>query len=174
MNDRQDYVVHTTTSDSDLDLAAVCSAVYDAVVDRIAVAHIDAFSDFQERMPEDIKVVESWLRDLSARQTRRGTGMGIEIRPTDSPGWDFLRAYTPWSIHTQVFDAEMAAVATFHDCGYSIIAVLSDAEAHDLRSVLPVGHEIEPLTQVHERRREDKKARRRDRWRQRHRRRTRS
>jgi hypothetical protein len=145
VSERQDYVVHTTTSDSNVDLAAVCAAVYDVVADRIAVARIDAFSDFHERMPEDIQIVEAWLRELSARQTPRGTGIGVEIRPTDSPGWDFLRAYTPWSIHAEVFDAAMKNVVTFHDCGYSIIASLSDAEARDLRASLPAGQEIEPL-----------------------------
>jgi hypothetical protein len=163
VSERQDYVVHTTSS-SDPDLAAVCAAVYDVVTDRIAVARVDAFSDFHDRMPEDIRTVQAWLRELSARQTRRGTGMGIEIRPADSPGWDFLRAYTPWSIHAQVFDAAMATAATFHDCGYSIIALLTAEEAAELGDTLPAGHALELLIQVHARRREVKKARRRVRW----------
>lgn len=144
MSERQDYVVHTTDS-SDPDLAVVCAAVYDAVIDRIEVAHVDAFSDFDDRMPDDIRTVQAWLRELSARQTPSGTGMAVKIWPADSPGWDFLRAYTPWSIHTEVFDAAMRSIATFHDCGYSIIALLTPTEAAELAAVLPPGHRIEPL-----------------------------
>lgn len=143
MTNRQDYHVHATGADPDL--AAVCAAVYDAVLARIDIAHIDAFSDFHEQMPADIKKVESRLRELSATQTRRGTGMRIRVRPTDSPGWDFVRAYTPWSIHVEAFDASMKTIARFHDCGYSIIVFLDEGEAEALRSALPAGHELEPL-----------------------------
>jgi hypothetical protein len=123
----------------------VCAAVYDAVSDRIEVAYVDAFSDFHGDMPQDIKTVERWLRDLSAHQSASGDGMAVKIQPTDSPGWEFLRAYTPWSIHVEVFDTAMKNVVTFHDCGVSIIAFLSETEASDLAAALPSGHEIEPL-----------------------------
>jgi hypothetical protein len=146
VSERLSYLVHTTSS-SEPDLAAVCASVYEAVSDRIEVAYVDAFSDFHDSMPDDIKAVEGWLRELSAHQTQSGDGMAVKVQPTDSPGWDFVRAYTPWSIHVEAFDTAMKNVVTFHDCGVSIIAFLSTTEAAALAAALPPGHEIEPLIQ---------------------------
>lgn len=147
MTDRRDYVVHAarTTSTVAPDVAAVCKAVYDAVGHRAAVAFVDAYSDHRHQMPPDVVAAEAWLRDRGAAQGHDDPGIGVEISPDDEIGWAIAQAYTPWSIAVEVFDADRRSVAAFDDCGMSVVVSLTDDEASELRSVLPRGHEIEPL-----------------------------
>ena len=113
----------------------VCGAVMSALRPAAGIALIDAFSDYE---PDGSALeAQTWLRELSRRKTRRGIGMGIELDPTDEDHWWAFASYAAWSIHAALFVGRWYGhLATFHDCGYSITAALTDVERSQLTAAL--------------------------------------
>lgn len=81
----------------------------------------------------------------------------------DDAAWSAVEVYAAWSINVDLFDAEERNIATLHDCGYSVTAELTDAEANGLRARL-VGTPVTLLSVIHEQRRVEKREARRRRW----------
>jgi hypothetical protein len=162
VTERQDYVIHASSGDPDL--AAVCAAVHDSIELRAALMQVDVHSDHSEEMPPDIRAVRDHIGQCALEQSILGSELIATIRPHEKTAWAFARAYTPWSISVDVFDADNREIACFHDCGWSIVAYLSASEAGELAEKVP-GHLVEPLLLVRESRREEKLVARRARLR---------
>jgi hypothetical protein len=55
--------------------------------------------------------------------------MRIELDPADARSWDTLRTYASWSINVELVADAHRQIASLHDCGYSVTAELTPAEA---------------------------------------------
>jgi hypothetical protein len=109
----------------------VCSAVLDLVRPHAALAVVDGYSDYRDRLPPEVQRAQDWLH---ARGRRRGTGdpgMGVELDPQDAEDWRQLRVYAAWSIHVEVQGEgdHGDELAVLHDCGSSITVALTACEA---------------------------------------------
>ncbi len=87
--------------------------------------------------------------------------MSVEMNLLDADNWAIVRRYAAWSIHVELYGEGTAPLAELHDCGYSVTADLTPAEATTLGSRLAGVSGLIPLQQLHERRRQE----RRQRWR---------
>jgi hypothetical protein len=115
MSRREQFVI--SAADGGHDLASTCAALIDALRDAATVVHIDAYSDYGDQMPGDIRAAEAWLR---ARGLARGVGdpgLAVAVEPADEVGWTIARAYAPWSSRVALFDAEAVNIATLQDGG---------------------------------------------------------
>ncbi len=125
---------------------AACHAVLDVLSPVVARAVIDAYSDYRAEMPPDVASVEARLRDMGRQPGHGDPGMGVEVA-LDEDGWQLVRTYASWSIHVELRDDIGGDLGTFHDCGYSVTAELTDDEAAALRRRLAG---IAPLTPLSE------------------------
>ncbi len=134
---REVYVVDTEIVDRG-EAVRVCSAVLDLIRPHAALAVVDGYSDYRDRLPPQVQRAQNWLH---ARGRRRGTGdpgMAVELDPQDAEDWRQLRIYAPWSIHVEVHGEgdHGDELATLHDCGSSITAALTAPEAARLAAEL--------------------------------------
>jgi hypothetical protein len=146
------------------DAEAACGAVIDVLRPVLRRARVDVVSDHAERMPPDVAAAEAALRALARRQHpgSRGPLMAVDITPGD-PEWSAFQRYAAWSIHVDLLAGGEHEVASLHDCGWSVTAALTEAEAKHLRERLQPTAPLTLLTEVHERRRQQKQDRRRQR-----------
>jgi len=122
-----------------------CLAVLEVVRPRCEHITVDAYTDYQDSLPEPARAAQDELRARGAlHRRRRDPGMGVELDPADPADWALLRAFVAWSIHVEL-DSAGATLATLHDCGRSISADLSSAEADRLGSTLAGALRVEPL-----------------------------
>ncbi|MGX7678284.1 hypothetical protein ACSMXN_05245 [Jatrophihabitans sp. DSM 45814] len=136
---------------------ALCRSVLGALRYRLTLAEVDAFTDFRRERTYEARAAEEGLWSLAAQQTtrKRASGMGIRLDPAIADEWELLCSYAGWSINVDLFDAEKADIGTFHDCGHSIVALLTIEEAGTgsgtdrlATGLNPVIHEHDPLTGV--------------------------
>lgn len=146
------------------DAEVVCAAVVDVLRPVIRLARVDAVSDHTDLMPPAVASGEAALRALGRQQRPRGRDpvMAVEVAPAD-PEWAAVERYAAWSIHVDLLAEDERVVASLHDCGWSVSAALTDAEAVLLRERLLPWAPLTPLNTVHERQREQKRDRRRHR-----------
>ncbi len=112
-----------------------CLAVLDLVRSRCVTASVDAYSDYQEELPAPARAAQDELRARGASRRRGDPGMAVELDPADPQDWALLRAFAAWSIHVEL-DSAGGTLAVLHDCGRSISAELSPAEADGLGRAL--------------------------------------
>lgn len=124
---------------------AACHAVLDVLSPVVARAVIDAYSDYRAEMPPDVAAVEARLRDMGSHPGHRDPGMGVEVA-LDEDGWQLVRTYASWSINVELCDDTGGELGTFHDCGHSITAELTDDEAAALRKRLAGIAPLAPLS----------------------------
>ncbi len=160
VDERMEYVVEKEITDRD-DAATACVAVLEVLRPVLRVALIDAFSDYENQMPLDVKEAQRWLRQQGARQHRDDPGMSVEVDVVDAGHWETLCRYASWSIHVELYGDRDAPLATLHDCGQSVTADLTPTEATTLTSRLAGMSALIPLHQLREQRRQA----RRQRWR---------
>jgi hypothetical protein len=146
MSERQSYVVVDAAA-ADHDTAAFCGAVFDVLGALVETAHVDAYSDYDDQMPGDIRAAELWLRERGLRRGDADPGLGIVIEASDDVGWAIARAYTPWSVHIALYDADGVNVVAFHDGGHAITVNLSDSRAAALLDRIAPGHELVPVSE---------------------------
>jgi hypothetical protein len=145
---RRSYVVEGGRADH---AATVCEAVFAVLGEVVELLRVDAYSDFTDQMPPDIRAAQDWLR---ARGFTRGTsdpGIGIDIHRDDDTGWAIARAYAPWSIHTTLYDRDDVSVATLGDGGHSVTLNLTDGEVAVLRDAMMTGVSVVLLSDLPER-----------------------
>src|SRR3954451_7599111 len=75
---------------------------------------------------------------------------------------EMLRAFAPWSICVRLRDEVRSGLGDFADCGYSVSAEVTPAEAEALQAALG-GVPVLPLEVVHARQRAERASRRRQR-----------
>ncbi|WP_156254056.1 hypothetical protein [Pseudactinotalea terrae] len=121
-------------------------ALIDVVEAAVKVAWVDAYSDYRRSLPQQVAGAEELLRTRGAMRRRSDPGMAIEIKPGDGEGWHLLRTYGAWSIHMELeLNGPGRPTATCHDCGLSITADLTEAEAACLAAKLPAGATLHRL-----------------------------
>ena len=143
------------------DAEAVCAAVVEVLRPVLRRARVDAVSDHAERMPPPVASAEAALRALARRQRprEREPVTTVEVTPAD-PEWAAFERYAAWSIDVDLLAEDERGVASFHDCGLSVTAALTAAEALRLRERLRPWAPLTPLSDVHGRRRQQKRDRR--------------
>ncbi len=99
------------------------------------------------------------LRQQGANQHRDAPGMSVEVDVLDAGNWEILCRYAPWSIHVELYGDRDEPLATLHDCGYSVTADLTPAEATAISSRLAGMSDLIPLHQLREQRRQARKQR---------------
>lgn len=159
MVERTAYVVEKEITDRD-DAATACVAVLAVLRPVLRMALVDAYSDYEGQMPPDVAEAQRWLRQRGANQHPRDPGMSVEVDVLDAGHWETLCRYAPWSIHVELYGDRDAPLATLHDCGYSVAADLTPAEATALSSRLEGMSALIPLHHLREQRRQA----RRQRW----------
>lgn len=108
-----------------------CLAILEVVRARTERVCIDAYSDYRDSLTARAQAAQDELRARGALRRRGDPGMAVNLDPTYPPDWELLRAYASWSIHVEL-DGSEGSLATLHDCGHSISARLSQAEADQL------------------------------------------
>jgi hypothetical protein len=144
VSERQSYVV-VDSSDEAREAASICGAVFDLLGESAVTAHVDAYSDFDDQMPDDIREAQQWLRGRGLARGSGDPGMAIVIEQHDETGWVIARAYAPWSIHTSLYDADGVNLATLHDGGQSVTVNLNDAQARELTEQMAPHRSLAPL-----------------------------
>lgn len=151
MDERTTYVVEKKITARD-EAATACAAVLEVLGPTLRFAVIDAYSDYNDQMPTDVAEAGRWLRHRGLDRHAGDPGMAVEVQVSDD-GWEVACLYAPWSIHVELFGDCPSPIGTLHDCGYTITADLSPAEAAALTSRLARISGLVPLHELHERRR---------------------
>lgn len=154
-SERTTFVVdkHIT---SRAEAARVCDAVLDLLRPHLRSVTIDAYSDYHDQLPEDVVTAEARLKDLGGQRGGSDRGMGIDLDPSREDHWRILRTYAAWSINVDLFGEHGRELGCLHDCGYSVVAELTSAEAGTLSDQLSGVAPLLPLTAVGVRRRAER------------------
>jgi hypothetical protein len=120
------------------DARRVCGAVFDVLDDDIASVRIDAYSDYADQMPADIRRAAAWLRDRGLLGPDRDPAEGIMIGRHDDIGWEIGRAYAVWSTRVTLLDRHGLVLASLDD-GCRAITLTLGAER-----VAPVAAAVRP------------------------------
>lgn len=86
--------------------------------------------------------------------------MALQVN-TDDPEWSAVENYAAWSINADLAGPNGENLATFHDCGYSVVAALTGEEVASLRTRLGPIAPVSLLRDLHDRRRSEKRSARR-------------
>jgi hypothetical protein len=125
MSSREKYVV----VDGQSAPALVCSSIFGVLAGDVVSAVVDAYSDFTDQMPNDIRAAEQWLRGKGFARGDADPGVRIRVYATDEIGWAIVRAYAPWSVQVRLYDGAGRSLASIHDGSRSVMVDASDDEA---------------------------------------------
>jgi hypothetical protein len=135
VNKRERYVVVDADNVS-RDTVAICAAVFDVLGPDVATAEVDAYSDFDDQMPSDIRAAEGWLRELGMRDAASDPGIGVVVPRSDLVGWAIALAYAPWATRVALHDAAGVSLAALEDGAHLVTVELDAGRALELGSVL--------------------------------------
>lgn len=115
----------------------VTRAVLEHFLPRLDSAVIDAYSDYRDVMPEDVRAVQDGLRARGRARGKGDEGMGIVLDPRREPDRSAFVTYAPWSIHAEAESADRALELSFHDCASAVVVESSSHAVEDeLRRVV--------------------------------------
>lgn len=117
------------------DAARACQAVIEVVLPRVHEAWIDAISD-EKDLPAAVRTVQDALVRVGRPQGRGADGFGVQLDVRQSDHVRLLRAFAPWSIGVELYDAAMVWVAYFSDTGSSVCFNVTEAEAVAIQAAL--------------------------------------
>ena len=128
-------------------MALACDVLLELLRPQVQWLQVDAYSDFDDVMPADVREVEDWIAARGESRRRSNLGrMGVELDPTDDADWHQLCIYASWSINVDLFDDR--PLATFHDSGWSVTARLTPAQATIANQQLPASWKMVPLAPI--------------------------
>ena len=116
------------------------AAILHVLGERCHRATIDLHSDYQRRMPPEVRQAEAGLFEIAAERSggrRLPRTMGLKLNLDDPHERRLFEQYAVWSINTDVFDRHGAWVATFHDSGHSLTFDMDDDERQQLAQLIP-------------------------------------
>lgn len=113
---RQFHVVDKDILDRD-EAALVSAVVLGVLRDDLTGAYVDAYSDYDDEMPQEIRAVQAALAEIGAAQHRRDPGMGIELDLSNPDHARLLHLFAPWSINVDLLGPDGSDMGGFHDCG---------------------------------------------------------
>jgi hypothetical protein len=129
---RERYVVDGAADGA----AGVCEAIFEVLGPLVEILRVDAYSDFTDQMPTDIRTAQSWLRARGFDRGDGDPGISIVIEASDEIGRGIVRAYAPWSIRTTLVDSDGVNIATLDDGGHSVVVDVTADEAVALAAAL--------------------------------------
>lgn len=118
-----------------VDSERACQAVIDVVLSRVGEAWIDAISD-EKDLPAAARVTQDALVQVGRTQGCGDSGVGIELDVRQPAHVSLLRAFAPWSVGVELYDAAMVWVAYFSDTGSSVCFNVTDEEAVAIQAAL--------------------------------------
>jgi hypothetical protein len=125
---------------------ALCGAIFDALDKPVTSARVDAYSDYADQMPDDIRAAEEWLRSKGFARGTGDPGIGIVVDAADETGWAIVRAYAPWAVRTSLFDGADQCLAILDDGGQSITVELDSTQADVLAASIAPTHSLVALS----------------------------
>jgi hypothetical protein len=126
------------------DARLVCGAIFDVLDDDITSVRIDAYSDYADQMPADIRRAAAWLRDRGLLGPDRDPAEGITIGRDDDIGWEIGRAYAVWSTRVTLLDRNALVLASLDDGGRAITLTLGADQAATVAAAIRPAR-LEPL-----------------------------
>jgi hypothetical protein len=129
-----------------IDAPNVCAAVVNVLGSTVETARIDAYSDYTEQMPDDIRAAQAWLRDRGLRRDDRDPGESISIHRNEDVGWSIAQAYALWSTRVTLHDSVGAILASLDDGARAITAELTDYQLDALREQIADRATITPVS----------------------------
>jgi hypothetical protein len=127
MAGRFTYVIAGVT-----DARHICAAVFDVLHADIATVRVDAYSDYADQMPADIRSAEAWLRERGLLGADRDPAEAISIGRDDDVGWAIGRAYAVWSTRVTLLDRSDSVLASLDDGGRAVTLMLNAEQATSL------------------------------------------
>ncbi len=135
----------------------VCAAVLEALEPALHLASLDVITDFPDLMPEHVRDAEHVLLRLALADHPDSQRLDL---PAAAAQWPAFKTYAPWSIDVDLHGQDGLLLGGFHDCGYSVTALLTDEEAAWLQERVQSVAAVRLLEQIHTRRRHERRARR--------------
>jgi hypothetical protein len=118
------------------DARQVCAAVFHVLDADIATVRVDAYSDYADQMPADIRNAEARLRDRGLLRADRDPAEGISIGRDDDIGWEIGRAYAVWSTRVTLLDPHGSVLASLDDGGRAVTLRLGAEQAAALAATV--------------------------------------
>jgi hypothetical protein len=153
--DRVTYAVDKDIVDQAESVQA-CAAVLAVLAPSVRSASVEPRSNASVRLPEEVQIAERRLKAIAEHQ-----GHEFALVDADDPAWRAVEVYAAWALNAELLGDDGEELASFHDCGYSVVADLTGDEAVELRGRIAPIADLTELNVVHERRREAKSQRRR-------------
>jgi hypothetical protein len=114
----------------------VCAAVFGVLDDDIATVRVDAYSDYADQMPGDIRSAEAWLRGRGLLRDGRDPAEAISIGRDDDLGWEIGLAYAVWSTRVTLLDQHGSVLASLDDGGRAVTLMLRAEQAAALATTV--------------------------------------
>lgn len=153
------YAVDKDILDRD-EAALVCSVVLDVLRADLARVTIDAYSDYDRRMPDEIKAVQATLKEVGFAHHGRDPGMGIDLDLSNPAHLRLLELFAPWSINVDLLGPEDLDMGAFHDCALWVHFRASPEQAAVIGDRLMAVGPVVSATVLDERQCERRRARR--------------
>ncbi|MGJ7441173.1 hypothetical protein [Aquipuribacter sp. MA13-6] len=160
---RQDFAFEPTQEPMHPhDGTVVCQTILTRLRPHLVRAEVDAYSDYAEDVPPDVRDVEAKLTELGRTQSRgrQDPGMAVVLDLLDVEQWEALVAYAAWSINAELWGPDARDMGTFHDSSQSIVAALTAADLEALSEPLRTYGHFTAIAELDAKRLADKQARR--------------
>ena len=151
------YAVNKDILDRD-EAALVCAVVLDVLRGDLSTVCIDAYSDYDRDMPQEIKAVQATLKEIGFVQHGRDPGMGIDLDLTDPEHARLLDLFAPWSINVDLLGPHRLDMGCFHDCALWVHFRASPEQAVEIAARLRAVGPVVSSSVLDESRREERHA----------------
>lgn len=152
------YSVDKDILDRD-EAAFVCAVVLDVLRANLTHVCLDALSDYDTEMPDEIKAVQASLTEIGAAQHGRDPGMGIDLDLADPAHARLLDLFAPWSINVDLLGPQQRNMGTFHDCAMWVHFRATPEQAAEIGARVTSVGPVVSRTVLDERRRQQGRAR---------------
>lgn len=154
---RRFYAVEKDITDRD-EAALVCAVVLDVLAADLAAVSIDAYSDYDPEMPDEIRSVQATLKEIGSVQHGRDPGMGIDLDLSDPMHARLLELFAPWSINVDLLGPRRLDMGCFHDCALGVHFLATPEQAAEITARLITVGPVVSMDELDERRREQRQA----------------
>lgn len=139
--------------------ALTCAAVLDVLRGDVTAVSIDAYSDYDQEMPDEIKDIQAALKEIGLTQHKGDPGMGIGLVLSDPAHAHLLDRFAPWSINVDLLGPQGLDMGGFHDCANSVHFRASPEKAAEIAARLIAVGSVVTMSALDERRRKERRAR---------------
>ena len=151
------YAVDKDILDRD-EAALVCAVVLDVLRADLTQVCLDAYSDYDSEMPEEIKAVQATLKEIGFAQHGRDPGMGINLDLSDPAHARLLDLFAPWSINVDLLGPQRLDMGALHDCAMWVHFRASPEQAAQIGNRLITVGPVVSASVLDEQRRQERRA----------------